>query len=389
MTRHLPTPDSYDYEWVALSDARFAPDTGLIRLSWPDTTMLDVHPTWVAENTPVTGYDTVVNEGILDVREAPTPSDVAAVTIDDEGALAVTWSDGGSSKLHPGWLRHIAENKHLPDSFLPDRTKWTATDLAEPISVDGSDVLGDSGALEEWLSALVGYGLARLVDAPTDPDFLLDLMKHVGPIRGSNFGDLFSVRIHESPDSLAYTGLNLGQHTDLPTREIPPGFQFLHCIENTVEGGWSRMTDGLALIDELQTNHADHYEALTTLDWVWFNRQHNDDHRWVGPVIDHGGPHSPVTFRAFYPVRSFPAMDSRDVSRAYAALCCLNDVAHDERFQMRFAFRPGDIVGFDNRRVFHGRDGFDPGGGGRHLRGCYLDSDDILSRTRVLRRRTQ
>ena len=41
-------------------------------------------------------------------------------------------------------------------------------------------------------------------------------------------------------DSPANTGLNLGQHSDLPTRETPPAFQFLHCIANEVAGGWSR-----------------------------------------------------------------------------------------------------------------------------------------------------
>jgi gamma-butyrobetaine dioxygenase len=49
-------------------------------------------------------------------------------------------------------------------------------------------------------------------------------------------------------------------------------------------------------------------------------------------------------------------------------------------------FEPGDLVGFDNRRVLHGRDAYDPGAGRRVLRGCYIDRDDVLSRLRVLRR---
>ena len=50
------------------------------------------------------------------------------------------------------------------------------------------------------------------------------------------------------------------------------------------------------------------------------------------------------------------------------------------------AFAPGDLVGFDNRRILHGRDAFDPAAGRRRLRGCYLDHDDLFSRLRVLRR---
>ena len=160
--------------------------------------------------------------------------------------------------------------------------------------------------LAEWLTLLVRYGLARLRDTPDDIGFLAELAARIGPIRSSNFGDVWSVRAKVDPDSTAYTGLNLGQHTDLPTRETPPGFQFLHCVENTCAGGWSRMTDGLAVADELAKNHPDDYEALTTLRWVFFNRSADDDHRWSGPIIDHGGPGQPLTLRAFYPVPRSP-----------------------------------------------------------------------------------
>ena len=63
-----------------------------------------------------------------------------------------------------------------------------------------------------------------------------------------------------------------------------------------------------------------------------------------------------------------------------------SQVAHDPRFMISSAFAPGDLVGFDNRRILHGRDAFDPGAGRRRLRGCYLDHDDLFSRLRVVRR---
>lgn len=55
-------------------------------------------------------------------------------------------------------------------------------------------------------------------------------------------------------------------------------------------------------------------------------------------------------------------------------------VAHDERFMLRSRFEPGDIVGFDNRRMLHGCDAFDTGAGSRVLTGCYADRDDLFSR---------
>jgi gamma-butyrobetaine dioxygenase len=88
-------------------------------------------------------------------------------------------------------------------------------------------------------------------------------------------------------------------------------------------------------------------------------------------------------------VRGFPHMPAADMPRAYAALRRFSSVAHDPRFQIRYPFTPGDLVGFDNRQVLHGRDAFDPGGGSRFLRGCYLDQDDLYSRLRVLRRHAE
>jgi gamma-butyrobetaine dioxygenase len=48
--------------------------------------------------------------------------------------------------------------------------------------------------------------------------------------------------------------------------------------------------------------------------------------------------------------------------------------------------RAGDMWAFDNRRVMHARTEFDPSTGRRHLQGCYVDRDELLSRWRVLSR---
>ena len=324
-------------------------------------------------------------ESMLEPRDLPAPGALIAARVDDEGALVLDWSDGRTVRVHPGWLRYVADDGHLPSSSLPQPTAWTGADFTEPPTIDGSRVLDDDSVLEEWLSSLVRFGLCRLSNTPTELDFVGKLISHVGPIRDTNFGPVWSVQLKPNPDSTAYTGLDLGQHTDLPTREVPPGFQFLHCVENTVQGGWSRMSDGWAVTDAIRTEHPEAYEALTTLEWVFMNRAQDAEHRWIGPIIDHGGPHQPLTLRAFYPVRSAPHMDPDDIPRAYESLRVFAEMARDPRFQVVYPFRPGDLVGFDNRRILHGRDAFESTGA-RHLRGCYADHDDLYSRLRVLRR---
>ena len=71
---------------------------------------------------------------------------------------------------------------------------------------------------------------------------------------------------------------------------------------------------------------------------------------------------------------------------AYAALRRFSRLAGSDEFQMRYAFRAGDLVLFDNRRTLHGRTDIDETGGVRELHGTYIDHDEIYSRTRVLTR---
>jgi gamma-butyrobetaine dioxygenase len=378
------TPDFIPHRWQPLSTAELV--DGFVRLSWTDGTVFDAYSLWLAENAEGYGLEPMTRESMLEPRDLPAPTDLVAAAVDERGGLVLEWGDGRATRVHPGWLRYVADDAHLPASALPAQTMWSATDLAEPPTIDGSRILDDDAVLEEWLSLLVQYGLCRLAGTPTDLDFVGRLIGHVGPIRDTNFGPIWSVQLKPNPDSTAYTGLDLGQHTDLPTREVPPGFQFLHCVESTVAGGWSRMSDGLAVSEAIRIEHPDAYEALTTLEWVFMNRAQDAEHRWIGPIIDHGGPRQPLTLRAFYPVRSAPHMPRPDIPRAYASLRVFAEMARDPRFQVAYPFRPGDLVGFDNRRILHGRDGFESDGG-RHLRGCYADHDDLYSRLRVLRRR--
>ncbi len=382
--RNAPlTPDFIAHPWRPLDSAHL--HDGFVAVRWPDGMTFDTYSLWLAENAEGYGLEPTVRESILEPTELPDAAALRSASVDPDGALVLEWVGRTPARVHPGWLRHVAEQRHLPASHLPAAAIWTAADQPEPPTVDGANILRDPVVFESWLTALVRHGLCRLVNTPTDLDFVGRLVGAVGPIRDTNFGPVWSVRADPDPNSTANTGLDLGQHTDLPTRETPPGYQFLHCIENTVEGGWSRMSDGLAVTEAIRLEHPAAYEALTTLEWVFMNRSPDADHRWIGPIIDHGAPRQPLTLRAFYPVRSAPHMAPADIPRAYESLRVFARLARDPRFQIRYPFRSGDLVGFDNRRMLHGRDAFESGGA-RHLRGCFADHDDIYSRLRVLRR---
>ena len=68
----------------------------------------------------------------------------------------------------------------------------------------------------------------------------------------------------------------------------------------------------------------------------------------------------------------------------YRAVRTFARLLRSGRFELRLRLQPGDVMCFDNYRVLHGRSEFDPNSGPRHLQGCYLDRDDVLSRLRTL-----
>lgn len=383
------TPDFYVYPEEPLTSARLGADA-VARLAWADGLELEAYALWLFENRM---GDVTIEERSRESKFDPAdfpPADVLhGVSIAANGDLITSWTDGSTSTHHSGWLRHVAERRHRPGALLPASTEWTTATLLAPPTHDGPAALVDDDALLAFLHDGIRYGLARLEHLPADKHTLPALATRIGALRDTNFGVTWPVSVDVKPTSTANTPLPLPPHTDLPTRETPPGFQMLHCLVNTTTGGLSTMADGHAVVRRLREAHPDDYEALCTLDWVFFNRSPDHDHRWTGPLIDHGAAGMPLTIRAFHPVRGFPDMPVADQPRAYAALQRFSRVAGSDEFQMRYPFRPGDLVLFDNRRTLHGRTAIDETGGVRELHGTYIDHDEIYSRTRVLTRHRQ
>ena len=382
------TPDFYCYDAAPLTGAVQEADS--VVLSWPDGSTFRAHALWLYENrmNDVT-IDERTREGKLDPALLPAASVLAGCALDASGDLVVRWSGEPASQYDSGWLRHIADGHNHPAAGIPRPRSWAAAQKPEPATFPGPAVLTDDDALYEWLAALCEYGLSRLEGLPANKATLVELGRRIGALRDTNFGLTWPVSVDISPTSTANTTLPLPPHTDLPTRENPPGFQLLHCLVNTSQAGLSTMADGYAVANHLAKHEPEAYEALTSLNWIFFNRSPTNDHRWSGPIIDHGGPDAPLTLRAFHPVRAFPDMADADVPRAYEALRMFSRLAASDRFQIRFPFRRGDLVAFDNRRILHGRTEIDTVRGVRELHGTYIDHDEIHSRLRVLTRRRE
>ncbi len=77
------------------------------------------------------------------------------------------------------------------------------------------------------------------------------------------------------------------------------------------------------------------------------------------------------------------------MARLYRALAAFDALAHCPEQVLEHRMQDGDCVVFDNRRVLHGRTGYEEDGvvasRRRRLHGWYIDWDEIWSRINVLR----
>ncbi|AIO68715.1 gamma-butyrobetaine dioxygenase [Burkholderia oklahomensis] len=370
----------------ALIAARRAP--GLVEVDWADGRVSPFHNLWLRDNCPCPAcVYSVTREQVFEIADMPEDLEAATAEIDAQGALAVQWQDGHVSRFDPGWLRaHAYDDASRAERHAsrPRRRRWSA-DLALP-AFDYRAVMEDPQALLAWLSAVRDTGLTQVRGLPCDPGTLIRIARRVSFIRETNFGMLFDVQSKTDADSNAYTAFNLPLHTDLPTRELQPGLQFLHCLINDARGGDSTFVDGFAIAEALRGEEPDAYRLLCDVPVEFRNKDRHSDYRCLAPVIalDPAGEVAEIRIANF--LRGPFDIESRLMQRYYRAYRRFIEMTRDERFRFRRRLEAGQMWCFDNRRVLHARDAFDPASGARHFQGCYIDRDELLSRILVLQR---
>ena len=343
---------------------------------------------WLRDNCPCSRcVYPVTREQVVEILDIPEDVQAARVTPSDDGNLDILWQDGHSSTYDAGWLRaHAYDEASLAERerLKPKKKLWDSG-LAVP-AFHYPEIMADDTALLAWLLAVRDTGLSLIHDVPTESGALLPVAKRISFIRESNFGTLFDVQSKADADSNAYTAFNLPLHTDLPTRELQPGLQFLHCLVNDARGGSSTFVDGFKLAEVLREEDPQAFEILTTLPIEFRNRGRSSDYRYQAPIIALDENQQVTEIRMANFLRgpfSVPPATMPLLYRAYRRFIALT---RDDRFRYRQRLEAGQLWCFDNRRALHARDAFDPASGARHFQGCYVDRDELHSRIRVLQR---
>lgn len=347
------------------------------------------YPTlWLRDNCP-SAFHPQTDERVLDLLAL----DAEPVLLNAEaGSETVTlhYADGHISHMPLALL--AAHRPGCPESdpaAIPPRL-WRA-DLT-PAGVPrfaAPRIMTDDTVLREWLEHTAATGLSLVNRLEDRIDAGVDVACKIGFLRETNFGMTFEVISRPLPNNLAYTALTLPLHTDLPNQEVPPGFQFLHCLANEAEGGRSLFADGFALAEDLRAKDPEAFRLLSEVAIPFRFHDRDADIRTHAPVItlDRTGAVSEIRWNAHIAATfDMPADVMPAYYRAYRTFMAMT---RDPAYQLTFKLKAGEMIVFDNRRVLHGRESFNPATGFRHLHGCYVDRGEFNSRLRLLARKTQ
>jgi len=249
--------------------------------------------------------------------------------------------------------------------------------------------LDDERAFRDALEAFLAFGFLVLRDVPTDPEHILTVARTFGHPRSTNFGLYFEVYSRAVSNDLAYRSVPLGPHTDNPYRDPVPGIQILHCLVNENPAGLSTLTDSLAVGEALRAEDREAFNLLvdTPVRFRFFDNEAEFIER--RPIIRLNATGEMTGLHYSPRLDYLPLLGTAELAVFQRARRRLGELLADSRFQIRFSLHTGELLMFDNSRIVHGRTGFDPREGRRHLQGCYIDIDEPRSRYRMLTRRLE
>ena len=368
---------------------RIATAPECLTIEWEDGRTSEFASLWLRDNVredrdPHNGQRLV---DITDLPEKPRIRSAAAA----KGVVRIDWEDDARGACFElDWLAAHAfgdgqrRPELAPRAWLGGAGLLATRDFAWASLTEARE---DSRVRLTWLTRLLQDGLAFLSGVPAQETALLEAMPLVGRVLETNYGLTFDVRSVPQPENLAYSDLGLGLHTDNPYRDPVPGFQALHALIPSSEGGESLFADGLALAEHLRATAPDAFAQLTRTAVPFHYRSRDADLYAERPLIQLS-VRGEVT-AVHYNSRSIAPLSvaARETAAFYAAYRRFAALLRDPQFQLNMRLGAETVVVFDNQRILHGRSAFSSARHARHLRGCYLARDSVYNETALLRRK--
>ena len=365
-------------------------NSSYLKVIWNDGEESKFNYMWLRDNCP-SAHDKDSRHRMFNILEVSQDINPKNYNINKEGKLEIEWSEGDHiSYFDQKWLRDNCYTIKNNKKYVSPYQLWDCSlekDL-QSIKIDHDEIISSDEGLIKWLKLLHYKGIAIVKNAPTEKKSAFPVLNRISHTRETFFKTPFEVINIPKPNNSAYSAHALRNHMDLPWFELPPGYQFLHCLVNDSEGGNSSAIDGFAVAEYLRKNEKEIFETLTSIPLKFRDKDYTQEsHRsFHAPAI------SLTKDKDFHDIRfSVATMDALDchpdvMDKVYKAHHRFGNLLHDKKFQINFRLEPGDIFSFNNRRVLHGRTEFDPNSGHRHLQGYYMDRDEIIGRLNYLKK---
>ncbi|MBI29566.1 MAG: gamma-butyrobetaine hydroxylase [Pelagibacteraceae bacterium] len=370
--------------------SRLSNDNSSINVQWEDGQISNFNYLWLRDNCPcdIDVHPTARERrfNLIDVSENIKPK---SYKINIDGKLEIKWDEGDHiSSFDQKWLRNHCYTINNNKEYCSPYKLWdNSLDLSK-VTIDCSEIMDSEEGLINWLEILNQFGIAIVKNAPTENNSGLKVINKISHVRETFFGTPFEVIDIPNPNNSAYTAGKLHNHTDLPYYEYAPGYQFLHCLINEVDGGMSSIVDGFKVSDFLRNNNPEVFDTLVNTYVKFKNNDFTQEtiRFFHAPLITLNKDKDYNDIRFSVSTMGIIDCGPKDVEKFYKAYRKFAGLLHSEDYSVKFRLNKGDIFSFNNRRTVHGRTKYNPNSGHRHLQGYYLDRDEILGKLNYLKK---
>ncbi|MFT5708505.1 MAG: gamma-butyrobetaine dioxygenase [Oceanospirillaceae bacterium] len=351
-----------------------------IDLTWADNSQSKFPFIWLRDIDPL-GFHPQTAERLFDLTKVSIEIAPTDVEFKNE-QLSLQWpGEAKRSVFSAKLLASYAVDCQLQDAAEISYARWGSDFNIQRFSANNFEQENPE-QLKAMLSALKRDGLVIIngLQGELGGEQFGDL---IGFKRETNFGVMFEVINKADPNNLAYTAVELPLHTDLTNQQLPPGYQFLHCIKNDAQGGESLLADGFAIAEDLRSQNSDNYQRLCQQKMPFRFHDKSCDLRYKHSLIsEENGVIKNFIFNAHL-AESANLIDGQNID-FYSAYQDLMRRIRSPQYALQLKLQAGEMMIFDNGRVLHGRSAFDPTTGDRHLRGYYIDHCEVDSKIRML-----
>ncbi|XP_046564045.1 gamma-butyrobetaine dioxygenase-like [Haliotis rubra] len=365
-----------------------------VEIKWEDGSVSRYHSMWLRQACHCPSCRLSTNQPIVNFKDVNVDATVSDAQLDGDKVLKVIWSD---DKDHTGifpvpFLKHYSYSDKSLAEIKKQRKMVFNTEARIP-EVAYSDVMGSDAGLFTWLDKLDKYGICLMKNVPTQDMTVKKVVEKIAPIQSTVYGKLFEVRDTPQPINFAYSTVRLELHMDQPMYESPPGLQFLHCMrfDKEVTGGSNFFVDVFHVANVLRQEYPKEFQDLTRIPVNWETVHYDRD---VPVHMSYQRPHislnsdGEIVGVSWHPGLVGPLLtNEEDVEPYYRAYKVMATLVNTFPLKYHLRMHEGDMISFNNRRVLHGREGFNTNEGIRLLQGCNLQIDEFKSQVQVFSNR--